>query len=149
MKKIVLYALFPTLLLLNGCRRPQAFDYREMKHLKLDQIGINKTVVSMNLVYYNPNNYGVTLKKIDCDIYLNQHFLGKYQLDTSMSIAKTSVFELPVAVSFNLKEFLKNGFSVLLNKEALVSVKGFTRVGKSGIYTTLPINYETKYKIPF
>ena len=119
-----------------------------MKHIQLKHLGLSKTAVTLDLSYYNPNNFSVTLKKVDCEVFLNQSYIGKYQLDTTMHIEGKSVFVLPVAVEFNVGDVLKRGTSILLNKEALIGVKGTTRVGKMGIYRNVPIQYETKYKLP-
>ncbi|MFP5039990.1 LEA type 2 family protein [Parasediminibacterium sp. JCM 36343] len=149
MKKIRLFALLLPFLAMHACKRPQAFEYREVKDIQLKHLGLSRTAIGMNLVYYNPNSFGVTLKKIDCDVYLNQSLLGKYLLDTSMHIDKRSVFVVPASVEFNWGDFLKKGFSILMNQEALVSVKGNTRIGKAGINVNVPLNFETKYKFGF
>jgi len=39
-----------------GCRKPQAFDYREVKNFRIDKLDLNQTFVSMDLVFFNPNN---------------------------------------------------------------------------------------------
>ena len=148
MKKGILFLLVVTVLIINGCKAPQAFEYRDVKHIQLKHLGLSKTAVTLDLSYYNPNNFSVTLKKVDCEVFLNQSYIGKYQLDTTMHIEGKSVFVLPVAVEFNVGDVLKRGTSILLNKEALIGVKGTTRVGKMGIYRNVPIQYETKYKLP-
>ena len=49
----------------------------------------------MKLVYFNPNSFGVNLKRIDCDVYVDHNYLRKYLLDTVMHIAKKSEFVVP------------------------------------------------------
>ena len=149
MTKQLSFVLFVAILMLNACKSPQAFEYREIKHVELKHLGFSKTVVLLDLVYYNPNNFGVTLKKVDCEVSLNQNYLGHYLLDTTLHIAGKSQFVVPASVEFDMGDFLKRGASILLNKEALVGVKGTTRIGKFGIYRNIPIQYETKYKLPF
>ena len=148
MKKGFLFLIMGSLLLFNACKAPQAFEYREVKHVGIKHLGFSKSAVTLNLSYYNPNEYGVTLKKVDCEVFLNQSYLGKYVLDTAMHIEGKSVFVLPVSVEFNLGDILKRGTSILFNKEAIIGVKGTTRVGKIGIYRNIPIQYETKFKLP-
>ena len=134
--------------LLNACHKPQSFEYREVKNMKLEHVGFNKTTVTMDVFYYNPNSFSVNLKKVDCRVSLNQNYLGNYLLDTTIHIAGKSVFSVPVSVSFNMLDVVKKGFNIFLNKEALIGIKGITRVGKSGIYFNVPIQYESKYKLP-
>ncbi len=131
-----------------SCKRPQSFDYRGVKNLQVKHIGFNKSVITMDLYFYNPNNIGFNLKKIDCDVSLNHNFLGKYLLDTSLHISKKSVFVVPASVTFNMVEFMQKTMSVLLNKEALIGVKGTSRVSKFGFNKNIPVQYETMYKLP-
>lgn len=101
----------------------------------------------MELVYFNPNGFGVDLKKVDCDIYIDNSYLGKYQLDTLMHIPRRSEFMLPSRVQVDMKAILKNGLNMLFNKEVLISVKGTTRVGKAGFYKNVPFDYEARHKL--
>ncbi len=78
-----------------ACKKPQGFEYRDVQNFSIDSFGFDRSTISMNLVYFNPNNFGVDLRHVDCDIYINHNFLGKYILDTSMHIAKRSEFALP------------------------------------------------------
>jgi len=149
MKKTKVCLCILILFVFASCKQPQSFEYREMKNLKLDHLGFSKTKVSMDLVYYNPNNFSVNLKKVDCQVFLNQNYLGNYLLDTTIHIAGKSVFVVLASVSFDMMDVIKKGFNILINKEALIGIKGTTRVGKSGFYFNVPIQYETKYKLPF
>lgn len=132
-----------------SCKKPQSFEYREVKNVQVKHVGFNKTILGMDLVFNNPNNFSVNFKKIDCDIFFNKKFIGKYQLDSTIHINKKADFIVPATISFDVVDLLKRGFSIVMNKEALIKVKGFTRVGKSGIYWNIPIEYETEYKLPF
>lgn len=141
---------FAALLLLSfaiACKKPQSFDYRDVKNVKLENIGYDKTALLMDLVYYNPNGFGVNLKKVDCDIYIDNRYLGKFQLDTLMHIDRRSEFTLPSRILIDMKTVFKNAFTLIFNKEVLVNVKGTTRIGKAGIYATIPFNYEARHKI--
>jgi LEA14-like dessication related protein len=102
----------------------------------------------MDVIYYNPNNFGVNLKKVECQVFLNEKYLGDYHLDSLIHVASKSVFVVPASVSFDMVDVMKKGFNILINKEALIGVRGSTRVGRSGIYFNVPIQYETKFKLP-
>jgi LEA14-like dessication related protein len=100
----------------------------------------------MDLVYFNPNSFGVQLRKVDCDVYIEDQYLGKYQLDTLMSIPKKAEFVLPSRMEVNMRNIFKNTFSVLFSKEVLVKVQGTTRVGKGNFFINVPVNYEGRHK---
>ncbi len=100
----------------------------------------------MELVYFNPNNYGVNLKNVDCDVFVQHNFLGRYVLDTTMHIAKRSEFAIPSRMQIDMKNLMKNTLTSFFSTELLVEVKGTTRVGKAGIYITVPFSYSGWHK---
>ena len=135
------------IVLLSSCASPKTFEYREIRNIKLDQFGFDKTSLAMELVYFNPNNFGLDLKKVDADVYVDNHYLGKMNLDTTMHIPKKADFILPSKIALDLKEFYKNALNLAISNEVLVTVKGTTRVGKAGLYKTVPFTYEGRHKL--
>ena len=146
MRTIYLITLF-TIMVFSACQKPQAFDYRSVKNVKIEKLGFDKSTLCLDLVYYNPNNFGVDLRKVDCDIYIDNHYLGKYKLDTLMHIQRRAEFTLPSRIQVDMQSIFKNVLTVLFNKEVLLNVKGTTRVGKAGFYKTISFNYEARHKI--
>ena len=132
-----------------SCKRPTAFDYKDVKNIRVESFGLDKSKVSMDLVFYNPNNFGVNLKSVTSDLYIDSSYLGKFTLDTLMRIPKLSNFTLPATMQVNMKGLFSNTISILFNKEVTIGAKGTTRVGKGGFYVTVPFNYEGKQKINF
>jgi LEA14-like dessication related protein len=147
-KKMRLTTLLLTVALLTfSCKKPQGFEYRDLKNFKVSNWGFDKSRVSMDIVYFNPNSFGVELRKVDADIYINNNYVGKFLLDTLMRIDKRSEFALPANIDVDMKNIFKNSLNVLFSKEVLVGAKGSTRVGKSGIFITVPFNYEGRHKV--
>ena len=141
--------LFAVLLVLINvsCKKPTAFDYRDVKNIRVSGLGLNTSEVSMDLVFYNPNNFGVNLKNVNCDISIDSNYLGRFNLDTLMHIPKTSEFTVPTSMVVNMKGILKSSLSLLFNNEVNVAAKGTSKVGKGGFYVTIPFSYEGKQKI--
>lgn len=129
------------LVLITGCHQPQSFEYRGIQNLKIDSVGLAKSRISLELVYFNPNNFGVDLRNVSCDVYINHNYLGKYVLDTLMRITKRSEFAIPSSMQVDMKNIYKNSLNTLLSKQVLVELRGTTRVGKSGIFITIPFKY--------
>lgn len=132
-----------------SCKKPTAFDYRDVKNIKINSFGLNTSKVSMDLVFFNPNNFGVNLKNVNCNIYIDSNYLGQFVLDTLMHIPKSSEFIFPASMEVNMKGLFQNSLSILFNKEVTIAAKGTTRVGKGGLYVTIPFNYQGKQKINF
>ena len=129
-----------------SCKKPVAFDYRDIRNFKLQSFALDKARVSMDLVYFNPNNYGVNLKNVKCDIFLDSSYVGKFALDTLMHIPKNAEFSVPASFEVDIKGILRNSITALF-KEVKIGARGTTRVGKGGFYINVPINYEGKHKL--
>jgi hypothetical protein len=138
--------LFLLIVAFGSCKKPESFEYRDLRNFKVDSLGFENSTISMDLVYFNPNNYGVDLKNIDCDVYVEHNYLGKYVLDTTMHIAKKSEFVVPSKMRVDMKNLFKNTLMSLFSKELLLEVKGTTRVGKAGIYITVPFSYSGRHE---
>lgn len=144
MKILALVALL--FLLATSCKKPESFEYRDVKNFKIDSLGFEKSTVSLDLVYFNPNNYGVDLRNVNCDVYVQHNYLGKYVLDTSMHISKKSEFAIPSRMQVDMKNLFKNALNSLFTTDLLIEVKGTTRVGKAGIFITVPFSYSGWHK---
>jgi LEA14-like dessication related protein len=149
MSKLLTCLLFVTVVLSFSCSQPKAPDYKDIKNFKVNNLGFNKSNVSMDLVYYNPNNYGIDLKKVDCDVYVDNNFLGKFMLDTLMHIPRNVEFTVPARMDVDMRNVFKNTLNVLFSWEVLIGAIGSTRIGKGGIYVTIPFNYEGRHKVEF
>ena len=147
MKKVLLRLFLSLATLFYSCKKPHAFQYRDLRNFRLENFGLDKSIVSMDFIFFNPNDYVVDLKKVDCDVYLDSSYLGKLLLDTTMHIAQTSEFRVPANFEVDMKSLLKNSLYVLITNEVHVRAKGTTRVGRRGIYLTIPFYYEGKQKL--
>lgn len=134
---------------LTGCGKPLAPEYRDFRDFKVEQLGFNRSAVTMELVYYNPNNFGLQLRSIDCDVYIENNYLGKFQLDTMMNIRKKIEFSLPARVEIDMKNIFRNSLNLLIQAEILVGVMGNAKLGKAGVFFNVPVKYEGRHKLEF
>jgi len=131
----------------SGCNKPAGFIYKDLRNLRVESLGLKKSQVSMDFVFFNPNNYGVNLKKVDCDLYVDSNYVGKFLLDTTMHIPKAAEFILPAKLDVEMKSILKNSVNVLFGNEVFINARGTTRIGKGGIYVTIPFHYAGTQKL--
>jgi LEA14-like dessication related protein len=136
-----------SLLGITACRQPEIPEYQALENFSLGKIGMNETVVSADLKYYNPNNYELQFRRADLAIAINNKPVGNTVLDTLIRIPKKDTFYVPVQMKVNMKQLLGNAFSLLLNNELDIKVNGTIRMGRSGFFMNLPVNYEGKQKI--
>jgi len=100
----------------------------------------------MDLIYYNPNNFGLQLKSTELDIFLDNNYLGHSVQEQLVSIPRKEEFSIPVKIDVDMKNLLRNGLATLLSNEVIVKVTGTVKVGKANLFKSLPVNYEGKQK---
>ncbi len=128
-----------------SCSSPQELVYNRYKNLQIEKIGFGNSAVRLDLEYYNPNYFGLQLKRSELDITLNGAYLGKSTSDTLIYIPRRDTFTLPIKFEVDMKNLFKNAFTTLGGKEVLVKVNGKIKVGKANVYMSMPIDYEGKH----
>lgn len=132
---------------LIGCKKPLIPEYQAFENFSISKMGLSESVVSADLKYYNPNGYALDLKGADLDIRINDRPVGKSVLDTLITIPRQDTFYLPVKMKVNMKQLFSNAISLLMNNEVDVKVNGTVKLGKSGVFFNMPVNYSGKQKI--
>ena len=133
---LVLIVIFQT-----SCHEPKSLEFREFKNLTLDKLSFAGAALKVDLVYFNPNNFGLQLNRTDLDIYIDSTFLGHSAQDIQVSIPRKGNFTIPLSLDLDVKNLLKNGITSFLNKNVSVRVLGSVKVGKAGIYKSFPVDY--------
>lgn len=125
----------------SSCHEPKSLEFREFKNLTLDKLSFAGAALKVDLVYYNPNNFGLQLNRTDLDVFVDSTFLGHSSQDVQVTISKRDVFTIPLKLDLDVKNLLKNGITSMLNKSVSVRVLGSVKVGKAGIYKSFPVDY--------
>ena len=144
----------PLLLLLLSilplaCSTPKALEYRTYKNFTIEKLGFSSSAVKLELVYFNPNNYGIELNSTDVDIFVNDSYLGHSAQDFQISIPKKEEFSIPLKIDVDMRNLLKNGLTTLLSHEVTVKITGSIKVGKSNVFMIFPVLYEGKQTFGF
>ena len=133
---VVLVTLF-----LSSCQKPKDLIFKEFKNLKVDQLSFSGAALNVDLVYYNPNNFGLQLSRTDVDIFVDSTFLGHSTQNIQVAVPRRDNFTIPLKVDLDVKNLLKNGVTSLFNKDVKVRVLGSVKLGKAGVYKTFPVDY--------
>lgn len=132
---------------LLSCAAPKELVYRDTRNVSIGKLGFSSSDVSMELVYFNPNNFGLQLAQTELDIFINGHFLGHTYQQYQVNIPRNGEFSIPIKISVDMKNLLKNGVLTFFSKEVTVKVTGRIKVGKAGAYMGFPVNYEGKQQL--
>lgn len=136
--------LIIAILLLPSCREPKDLVFRDFQRLSVEKVGLSTATLQVDLQYYNPNNFGLELKRTDLDIYINNTLLGHSSQDLQVAIPKRDVFTLPLKIDLDMKNLLKNGIMSLFDKKVKVRLLGKVKVGKAGVFKIFNVDYETE-----
>lgn len=112
-------------------------------------MGFTTSQVTLDLQYYNPNNFGLQLRRTDLDIFINNNFLGHSASDTLINIPRRDTFLIPIKFDMDMKNMYKNAWNSLTGSEVLVKVTGKVKVGKANVFMSMPVNYEGKHRFSF
>lgn len=137
----LLYLLLLTIFL-AACATPKPLEYRSFKNFQIDKIGFSSSSLKIDLVYFNPNNYGLQVKNTDIDIFINDVFLGHTSQVYQISIPKNDEFFIPITVNLDMKNMLQNSLNAFFSNQVKVNIRGTFKVGKSNTFISFPINYE-------
>ena len=146
--------LIPTLIIFAGlalasCGTSNVRDpeYRDINNIRLMDVGLLQSTAGVDFIFYNPNNFGVTITEARGDLYVDNKYFGKFELSDKVQVGKNSEFVLPAVVKLDMIGAVKNGKELLKKKEALIRIDGRARVRKAGFSKDITINYESMENI--
>lgn len=142
--KPILSILTISLIILSSCgtNNVKEPEYRDIRNIRLINLGPLQSTAGVDLVYYNPNKFGVQVTTARGDIYIDSSYFGQFELDEKVQVKKRSEFILPATVKVDMISAIKNHRDLYKKKEALVKIQGTAMVKKSGFSKEIPINYE-------
>lgn len=127
-----------------ACATPKALEYKTFHNFKINQLGFSSSSIGFDLEYFNPNNFGLQLKKTELDIFIDGNLLGHSITDSLIQIKKKSAVIIPVKFDVNMQNAFKNAWSTLSGKEVLLKLTGKVKMGKGNVFMSFPVNFETK-----
>lgn len=148
LKAILLLVAFYSLIGVS-CRAPKDIVYRDFKNVSVDNLGFSSATLKVDVICYNPNNFGLQLNRTDLDIFIDSTYLGHSSQDVQVRIPRLQEFIIPIIINLDMQSLLKNGLTALVNKEVQVRVTGKVKVGKASVYKSFPVDYTTRQRLSF
>lgn len=143
MKKILLM-LAPAIILLVSCKSGNIKEpeYREIRNIRLMDVGLLQTTAGLDLVYYNPNNFGVQLSDARGDVYIDDMYFGRFSIQDKVAVRKHDEFIVPAVIKMDNIGAIKNHRDIWKKKTAVIRIEGFATMRKAGFNKQVPIKYE-------
>lgn len=128
------------IVLLSACASPRELEYQDVKNFRLLELSM-KPRVGMDVQFYNPNKFGMTMKDANVDLYIDGKLVGNAILDKSYDVPGLDTFLLPVTLKADLQSILPNALAILANNKMEVELKGHVKAGR-GVFINIPIRYK-------
>ncbi len=126
----------------NAYKNVQEPEYRDIRDIRLIKVDLLQTTAGVDVVYYNPNDFGLQLANAKGDVYIDNAYFGRFDLDDKVQVKKRSEFILPVVFKLDNIGAIKNQRDIYKKKEAMVKIQGTALVKKAGFSREIPIKYE-------
>lgn len=151
MKILLPILAFSIVIVSCGIKHAKQPEYRDVRNIRLINLGPLQSTAGVDLVLFNPNNFGAQVEVVKGDIYVDSIFLGQFELNEKVSVKKRAEFTLPALVKIDMISMIKNQRELLKKKEAMIRIDGSATIRKAGISKDIPIKYESlqdleKYK---
>ena len=143
--------LLPFLLILlfflGACRSFQKPELRAIENVKAPRLGLKNAIVTLDLHCYNPNKSRIRFKNAQGEAWVDGQKLGRFTIDSSMTIPSRNDFWLPVKLEMEMKDALRHAGLFLSTDQVYLKIDGTARLGKAGIFFNYPIRYEGKQEL--
>ncbi len=146
MRKYLFVVLWISFFVIS-CNSPKDFQFNGLQDIKIEKISMGKNKLNAKIKYYNPNNFSMVLKKIDCDVFMNNQPFTKVHLDTNFVIPANAHFLVPAQLEFEMSALVKNSMDLIFNKPIKLNIKGNATLSKGIFIKTVPIAFESNQKL--
>lgn len=143
MKRLILL-LVPFAIFLVSCNSGniKTPEYREIRDVRIIDVGLLQTTAGLDFVYYNPNNFGVQLAQASGDVYIDDMYFGRFGIQDKVVVHKHQEFIVPATIKMDNISAIKNHREIVKKKEAKIRIEGFATIRKAGFNKEVPIKYE-------
>ena len=129
------------IILLPSCKDVKDPVFQDVENVRVGKLSLGTATVSADIRFDNPNRFGLELKTIDCELYVDSAYLGRFTNTSSVSIPAKQVFRLPVQGEVEMVKLIEYSRRAILKEPSAIRVEGKARVGRSGLFRTIPFTY--------
>lgn len=134
-------------LFFSSCHNVKDPEFRKIERFRVKSLGLQHATIGFSITYYNPNNFGVSVKEAAADVTLDSVLIGRFSQDSAISVNRSSEFSIPLTGVITLETLRKLDLGSLPFREIPVKATGTVRVGKGGIFVTRPVEYQGRHRL--
>lgn len=152
MIKIQILLLISSLFVLSSCSFYLDLEMGEIESLHFKKADSRKVSFEVMVPLVNSNWFNVTITDIDLNVYMNNEYLGKIKSveNVKLMAKSTEVYAFPFDVEFTGSTILKGAmtlFSLFLERQVEVSLKGDIRAKSFGFYKSIPVEEKSSVSL--
>lgn len=132
MRKTVFFFAVVLLSVLSSC-----FDVPEfngISNFKLDKVNSDKVHFNLDAKVFNPNGYGIRIRKSSFDIFLNDIYIGKAKIKKAFKMKRKCETTCHVPIELTLEKGMLMKLMAMATKRSVdVRLKGVLKASVMGI----------------
>lgn len=108
--------------------------FKGISNFKLDELNADKVHFNLDANVFNPNGYGIRIRKSTFDLYVGDKYVGKAKIKKSFKMKRKRESTCHVPVELKLEKGMLMQLMALATKRSLeVNVKGILKASVMGI----------------
>jgi len=111
------YLLFLTLLLLISCGRFSEITIGDISGVTVKGFRNDVLLIDVNIPVDNPTQHRITISDLDLRLSMNDHYVGKIQLDEKLVIPSNSEMVHGVTLQVQMANFISTGLMMMNMKK--------------------------------
>lgn len=145
--KHIILLLYVFIFLTSSCGQMKDPQFRGVENFGVKNVGLQDATFGLQITYFNPNGFGVTVKEADIDLYVDSVFIGKFIQPNAINVVQGSEFSIPIEGKVSWKKLAQSGLHKKAGREVNVKAIGKVKVGKAGVFVNKDIQYAGNHKL--
>lgn len=132
------------MMLLASCSKPEPVSFAGYRNVRFSNHGFSTGIIQMDVAFFNPNPFPMKIKETALQVLINQKPFGQITQDSASLMPPKDTFLMPVSFRINLVNLLQKVMSSSSHDSVALEATGNCKIGRSGIFVTLPLHYKSK-----
>lgn len=133
--------------ILASCGKVEEPKFQRLDNFSIKKLELQQATIGFNAKFFNPNNFGVSVKEAAFDVYADSIYIGKFLQPEQVAVNPAAQFSIPMEGNIPWQKLLNSKLKDLAGKEVLLKANGAVKIGKGGVYITKNLNYEGMQKL--
>lgn len=124
-----------------SCSTPKGLNFTGFENFQVQPLSFTNSRVSFGIGVFNPNSFDIRVNHLDAQIKLAGSNLGKYQLDSLVTLHGKKQLVLPVELVIKNGALLSNILSVIAGDSVAYTLIGKVKAGRKIGMAEIPFSY--------